>query len=66
MKDVGGRRVVHDDDLVQVTTQATQVLHIVSSMKDTGLSEEATAEGAPFVQEVRHRVSVLQKSDMGL
>ena len=59
MEDVGGRGVVHDDDLVQVSTQATQVLHVVPSVKDAGLAEQAGAEGAPLVQEVRDGVCVL-------
>ena len=61
MEDVGGGGVVHNDDLVEVATQAAQVFHVVSSVENAGLSEEATAEGAPLVQEVRNRVCVLRQ-----
>lgn len=59
MEDVGGRGVVHDDDLVQVPAQATQVLHVVAAVEDAGLTEKAAAEGAPLVQEVRDRICIL-------
>lgn len=59
MEDVGGRGVVHDDDLVQVPAQATQVLHVVAAVEDAGLPEKAAAEGAPLVQEVGDRVCIL-------
>lgn len=61
MKNVGGRRVVHNDDLAEVAAQSAQVLDVVAAVKDAGLSEEAAAESAPFVQQVRDGVSVLQK-----
>lgn len=59
MKDVGGRGVVHDDDLVEVTSEATQVLDVVTSVEDTGFPEQAAAERAPFVQEVGDWICVL-------
>lgn len=61
VEDVGGRGVVHDDDFVEVTAQTTQVLDVISPVEDTGLPEEATAESAPLVQQVRDGVSVLQR-----
>lgn len=61
MKNVGGRRVVHNDDLAEVAAQSAQVLDIVAAVKDAGLAEEAAAESAPFVQQVRDGVSVLPK-----
>ncbi len=61
MEDVGGRGVVHDDDLVQVATQATQVLDVITSVEDAGLPEQAAAESAPLVQEVGDGVRVLRK-----
>lgn len=59
VEDVGGGGVVHNDDLVQVTTQATQVLDVITSVKDAGLPEQAAAESPPLVQEVRDGVCVL-------
>lgn len=59
MEDVGGRGVVHDDDLVQVATQATQVLDVVASVEDARLPEEAAAESAPLVQEVGDGICIL-------
>lgn len=60
VEDVGGRGVVHDDDLVQVATQATQVLDVITSVEDAGLPEQAAAESAPLVQEVGDGVCILQ------
>ncbi len=60
VEDVGGRGVVHDDDLVQVPTQATQVLDVIASVEDAGLPEQAAAESAPLVQEVGDGVCILQ------
>lgn len=59
MEDVGGWGVVHDDDLVKVTTQATQVLNVISSVEHARLPEETTAESAPLVKEIRDGVCVL-------
>lgn len=58
---IGGRRVVDNDDLVEVPSQATQVLDVVSSVEDARLSEEATPEGAPLVQEIGHGVGILRR-----
>lgn len=60
VEDIGGRGVVHDDDLVQVATQATQVLDVITSVEDAGLPEQAAAESAPLVQEIRDGVCILQ------
>lgn len=60
MENIGGRGVVHNDDLVEVTTQPTQVLDVVAPVEDAGLSEQAAAESAPLVQEVRDGVCILQ------
>ena len=59
MEDVGGRGVVHDDDLVKVATQAAQVLDVISSVEDAGLPEQATAESTPLVEEIRDGICVL-------
>lgn len=52
VEDVGGRRIVNDDDLIKVATKATEVLNIIPSMEDAGLPEETTAESTPLVQQV--------------
>ena len=63
VEDVGRGGVVHDDDLVEVATQATQVLDVIPSVEDAGLPEQAAAESAPFVQEVGDGVCVLQRQE---
>lgn len=63
MENVGGGRVVHNDDLAEVTAQSAQVLDIVAAVKDTGLSEEAAAERAPLVQQVRDGIGVLPRKN---
>lgn len=61
VENVGGWRVVHDDDLAEVAAQSAQVLDVVAAVKDAGLSEEAAAESAPLVQQVGDGVGVLQR-----
>lgn len=63
VEDVGGGGVVHDDDLVEVPAQATQVLDVIPSVEDARLPEKAAAERAPLVQEVGDRVCVLKATD---
>lgn len=60
MEDVGGRRIVNDDDFAQLPSQATQVLYVVPTMENTGFSEESGPEHAPSVQEVGHGVCILE------
>lgn len=62
MEDVGGGRVVHDDDLAEVAAQPAQVLDVVAAVEDAGLPEEAAAEGTPLVQQVRDGVGVLPRA----
>lgn len=52
VEDVGGGGVIHNDDLVEVAPQTTEVLDVVTSMEDARLPEEAAAKGAPLIQEV--------------
>merc|ERR1719209_2120150 len=59
MEDVGGGGVVQDDNLVEVTSKSAQVLHVVATVEDAGLSEQPGSEHVPLVQQVRHRVGVL-------
>lgn len=59
VEDVGGRRVVHDDHLVQVPTQTAQVLDVVPSVEDARLPEKTAAKSSPLIQQVRDRVCIL-------
>ena len=59
MEDVGSRGIVDDDDLVEVSTQSAQVLHVVPSVEDARLTEEATPKRSPFVQQVGHWICIL-------
>lgn len=49
MEDVGGRRVIDDDDLVEVTTQSAQVFDVVALVKDARLPEKTAPEGPLLV-----------------
>ena len=60
MKDVGGGRVVDDDDFVELSAEATEVLDVVAAVEDARLAEEARVEHVPLVQQVRHGVGVLR------
>lgn len=59
MEDVGGGGVVHNNHFVEVTTQATQILDIIPSVKDARLPEKAAAESTPLVQEIGDWVCIL-------
>lgn len=59
MEDVGGRRVVYDDDFTELPAQPAEVFDVVSSVEDAGLPEEAGAKHPPLVQQVGHGVGVL-------
>ena len=61
MKNIGGRAVVHDDNLVQVPPQPTEVLDVVPPVEHARLPEQSGAEHAPLVQQVRHWVRVLKQ-----
>ncbi len=63
MKDVGGRRVVHDEDPVELPAQAAQVLDVVAAVEDAGLAEQARVEHVPLVEQVGHRVGVLAEGE---
>lgn len=52
VEDVGGRRVVEDEEPVEVSAQSPQVLDIVPPVEDARLPKEAAAERAPLVQKV--------------
>jgi len=59
MEDVWWRRIVDDDDSLELSTEPTEVLNVVPSMEDAGFAEKAWAKDAPLIQKVRHRVGVL-------
>ena len=62
MEDVGGWRVVDDDDLVEVSAQTAQVFYVVPFVEDAGLPEETAPEGPPFVQQVGHGICILRRN----
>jgi hypothetical protein len=49
MEYVRGRRIVDDDHFAQLSSQATQVLHVVSTMENARFSEEPGSEHTPAV-----------------
>lgn len=65
VEDVGGRRIVHDDHFTQLPSQATEVLHIVPTMENTGFSEESGPEHTPSIQKVSYRVCILERQSRG-
>ena len=60
MKNVGRRRVVDDDYLVQLSAEAAEVFDVVSAVEDARLAEEPRVENVPLVQQIGHGVRVLQ------
>lgn len=60
VEDVRGRRIVDDDHFAQLPSKATQVFHVVPTVENTRFSEEPGSEHAPAVQQVSHRVCVLE------
>ena len=60
VKNVGRRRVVDDDYLVQLSAEAAEVFDVVSTVEDARLAEEARVEHVPLVQQIGHGVRVLQ------
>lgn len=59
MENVGGRRIVHNDDVVELSSQPAEVFDVVPSVKDAGLPEEPRSENPPLVQEVCYGVCIL-------
>jgi hypothetical protein len=39
MEDVGSRRVVHNDNFLQISAQFVKILHVISSVEHTWFSE---------------------------
>lgn len=60
VEDVGGRRVVDDDDFSELPAQSAEVFDVVSPVENAGFPEEPGAEHPPLVQQVGHRVGILR------
>ena len=63
VEDVGGRRVVQDESLVEQAAQAAQILDIAALVEHTGLPEETRPEHPTMIQQVCYRVCILQSND---
>lgn len=50
MEDVRCRRIIYYNNFTQLTSQSTQILHVVSSVENTGFSEEPCPEHTPAIQ----------------
>lgn len=59
VEDVGGRRVVYNDDSTKLPAQTAEVFDVVSSVENAGFPEEPGAEHPPLVQQVRHGIGIL-------
>lgn len=47
MENVGGGRIVDDDDAAQVPAEAVQVFHVVAAVEHAAIAEQPRAEHAP-------------------
>lgn len=63
MENVGCWRVIQNDDVSELSTQAAEVFDVVAPVEHTGLPEEPCVEHTPLVQQVCHRVSVLHRGE---
>lgn len=61
MENIGGGRIVDNNNVVELPPQPTEVFDVVPSVKHARLSEEPRSKNAPLVQQVGHRVRVLSK-----
>ena len=59
MKDIGRRRVVDDDRLLQVAADLREILDIVALMIIAALSEEPVVDHIVDVQLIEERVAIL-------
>lgn len=59
VEDVGGRRVVYDDDFAELSAQSAEVFDVVSPVENTGFPEEPGTKNPPLVQQIRYRVGIL-------
>lgn len=63
VEDVRSRGVVQDDSFPQVPSQAAEVLDIAALVEYTRLPEQASSEHPTAVQEICHRVSILEERE---
>lgn len=63
VEDVGGWRVVHNDDFVEIPAQTAQVLDVISTVEHTRFSEKTASESSPLVQQIRDRIGILEKQN---
>lgn len=61
VEDVRGGRVVQNEGFPQVPSQAAEVLDIAALMEHAGLTEEAGPEHPTPVQQISHRVGILER-----
>lgn len=59
VKDVGGRGIIQDEGLVEVSAQAAQIFNIAALVEHAGFPEQPSPEDPTLVQQVRHWVCVL-------
>lgn len=59
MEDVRCRGVVHYNNFAQLSPQPAEILHVISSMENTGFSEESCPEHTPAIQQVSYGVCIL-------
>lgn len=62
VKDVRRGRIVQDERLAKVSAQPAQIFHVAALVEDARLPEEAGPEHAMPVQQIRHGVGVLARS----
>ena len=60
MEDVRCRRIIYYNNFTQLTSQSTQILHIISSVENTGFSKEPCPEHTPAIQQVGYWVCILK------
>lgn len=60
MENIGSRRVVHNDDVPELSPEPTKVFDIVPSVENAGFPEESCPKHTPLVQQVSHRVGILK------
>lgn len=61
MENVRSRRVVDNDDVAELPSEPAEVFDIVPSVENAGFSEEPRSKNPPLVQQVCHRISILEK-----
>lgn len=60
MEDVRCRRIIYYNNFTQLTSQSTQILHVISSVENTRFSKEPCPEHTPAIQQVSYWVCILK------